>query len=110
MSPADTAVLIVAHGSRDEAARGEFLDQVRAISRELHETTVGHAVLEFPGETRHLFKQRWTRSPRSLDGSLFCRCSCLIRARARDIPAELGLLVRAESWASDHDASASQLR
>src|SRR5215208_8338805 len=49
MSTADTAVLIVAHGSRDEAARGEFLDQVRAISRELHGTTVGHAVLEFPG-------------------------------------------------------------
>src|SRR5215208_1182562 len=49
MSTADTAVLIVAHGSRDEAARGEFLDQVRAISRELQGTTVGHAVLEFPG-------------------------------------------------------------
>ena len=42
-------MLIVAHGSRDAAARGEFLDQVRAISRELRGTTVGHAVLEFPG-------------------------------------------------------------
>jgi sirohydrochlorin cobaltochelatase len=49
MSTADTAVLIVAHGSRDEAARAEFLEQVRGISLELQGTTVGHAVLEFPG-------------------------------------------------------------
>jgi len=49
MRTADTTVLIVAHGSRDEAARREFLHQVRAISRELQGTTVGHAVLEFPG-------------------------------------------------------------
>jgi sirohydrochlorin cobaltochelatase len=49
----DAAVLIIAHGSRDQAAREEFLEQVQAISAHLPGTTIGHAVLEFP----------WSRAP-----------------------------------------------
>jgi len=91
MSPADTAVLIVAHGSRDEAARGEFLDQVRAISRELHETTVGHAVLEFPGSDSPSIQAAVDalaqKSRRLIVLPLFLFDAGHVR---RDIPAELG--------------------
>ena len=48
--PTDSAVLIVAHGSRDQAARMEFLEQARAIAAELPDIRVDHAVLEFPGD------------------------------------------------------------
>lgn len=44
------ALLVVAHGSRDQAARVEFLDQVRALSAALPDLSVRYAVLEFPGE------------------------------------------------------------
>jgi sirohydrochlorin cobaltochelatase len=48
--PTDSSVLIVAHGSRDQAARMEFVEQARAIAAELPDIRVEHAVLEFPGD------------------------------------------------------------
>jgi sirohydrochlorin cobaltochelatase len=50
MKPINQAVLVIAHGSRDAAARAEYLRVAGELAARLPDVPVEFAVLEFPGE------------------------------------------------------------
>ncbi|HEX3243841.1 MAG TPA: sirohydrochlorin chelatase [Chloroflexota bacterium] len=85
-----SALMVIAHGSRDAAARTEFLEQVRALSRELEGALVRYAVLEFPGSHAPSIKNAVIALPPAVKRLVVLPFFLFDAGHVRrDIPAEL---------------------